>query len=192
MNFEELRQLVRSDLYRHTGAGDLTSFLRCLASTPGFNCTFWFRVVEYASDRQSAFWFISPLLRFIKRHFAIKYGIAIPRFTRIGPGLYIAHHGEIVLHADCRIGRDCNISQGVTLGQANRGPRAGAPSVGDRVYIGPGAKVVGAVRIGSDVAIGANAVVTDDVPDNAVVVGVPAHVISYAGSVGYVNRTDYS
>ena len=59
------------------------------------------------------------------------------------------------------------------------------------IYIGPGAKIVGAVRIGNNVAIGANCVVTKDVPDNSVVVGIPGKVISQKGSTGYVIRTDY-
>jgi serine O-acetyltransferase len=95
------------------------------------------------------------------------------------------------VHENCQIGRDCNISQGVTLGQANRGPRKGVPVIGDRVYLGPGAKVVGAVRVGSGVAIGANCVVTKDLPEQAVAVGVPARIISFAGSEGYISRTDY-
>jgi serine O-acetyltransferase len=63
--------------------------------------------------------------------------------------------------------------------------------LGDSVYIGPGAKIVGAVRIGDRVAIGANCVVTKDVPDDSVVVGVPGTVISQEGSAGYINRIDY-
>lgn len=89
------------------------------------------------------------------------------------------------------IGKNCNISQGVTLGQANRGKNTGYPTLGDNVYIGPGAKIVGAVKIGNDVAIGANCVVTHDIPDHAVVVGVPGKVISWAGTAGYMDRTDY-
>lgn len=89
------------------------------------------------------------------------------------------------------IGRNCNISQGVTLGQANRGKRKGAPIIGDNVYIGAGAKIIGKVKIGNNVAIGANCVVTKDIPDNAVVVGVPGKVISYEGSKYYINRTEY-
>ncbi|MGE5865508.1 MAG: serine O-acetyltransferase, partial [Rhizobacter sp.] len=106
-------------------------------------------------------------------------------------GFYIGHFGGIVVNGESVIGKNCNISQGVTLGQANRGRNKGCPIVGDNVYIGPGAKLVGAVRIGDNVAIGANAVVTRDVPDNAVVVGIPARVISHEGSAGYVNNTDY-
>jgi serine O-acetyltransferase len=79
----------------------------------------------------------------------------------------------------------------ITLGQTKRGPRRGAPTIGDNVYIGPGARIIGAVVVGNNVAVGANCVVTEDVPDNAVVVGVPARVVSSEGSSGYVNRTDY-
>jgi serine O-acetyltransferase len=77
------------------------------------------------------------------------------------------------------------------LGKANRGVRKGYPVIGDNVYIGPGAKIVGNVHIGNNVAIGANCVVTKDIPDNSVVVGVPGRVISLESSVGYINRTDY-
>lgn len=71
----------------------------------------------------------------------------------------------------------------------NRGRRKGTPIIGHHVYIGPGAKLIGAVRVGNHAAIGC--VVTDDVPDYAVVVGVPGKVVSFEGSIGYVNRTDY-
>src|SRR3972149_632365 len=72
-----------------------------------------------------------------------------------------------------------------------RGPRKGAAVIGDNVYIGPGARIVGKVDIGSNVAIGANCVVTKDVPENAVVVGVPGKVISFNGSGDYIQNTDY-
>jgi serine O-acetyltransferase len=182
---------VASDLYRYTGKTDFRAFCRCVVSHPGFNYTFWLRLVTWASDKPFPVGFLAPLLKLIKRHLSFKYGISIDRCAQIGPGLYIGHFGGIVVSGGCSIGRDCNISQGVTLGVANRGPRKGFPVIGDRVYLGPGAKIVGAVRIGSNVAVGANAVVTHDVPDNAVVVGIPARVISYVGSADYVNRTDY-
>lgn len=127
----------------------------------------------------------------VKRHLGYKYGISIPFRTRIGPGLYIGHFGDIVVNGDCVVGANCNISQGVTLGQSNRGNRRGVPVLGSNVYLGPGAKLVGRVRLGSNVAVGANAVVTKDVPDNCVVAGVPAEILSHEGSVGYIIRTDY-
>jgi serine O-acetyltransferase len=79
----------------------------------------------------------------------------------------------------------------VTLGKSNRGKNKGSPVLGDNVYIGPGAKIVGGIRVGDNVAIGANCVVAKNIPDNAVVVGVPGEVISMDGSVGYINRIDY-
>jgi serine O-acetyltransferase len=163
-----------------------------MLESPGFQFTFWLRLVAWLRIEPSLIKVLRPLARLVKRHLSYKYGISIPASTQIGPGFYIGHFGGIVVSKASTIGSNCNISQGVTLGQANRGQRAGAPSIGDNVYIGPGAKVVGRVHVGSNVAIGANAVVTSDVPDNAVVAGVPAKVLSYEGSAGYVNRTDYS
>lgn len=95
------------------------------------------------------------------------------------------------MNSNVVIGKNCNISHLVTLGVSNRGTRKGVPTIGDNVYIGPGAKIIGNIIVGNHAAIGANCVVTKDVPDNAVVVGVPGKVISLDGSVGYINKTDY-
>lgn len=116
------------------------------------------------------------------------YGIQIPSETRIGKGFYIGHYGTIVVNGAAVIGDNVNISHGVTIGQANRGRHKGVAIIGNGVYIGPGVKIVGKVIIGNNVAIGANAVVTSDVPDNACVAGVPAKIISMNGADGYVNR----
>lgn len=191
MGFRRLRQLIGSDLYRHAGTTGCRDFFRYLLGSPGFNYTFWLRLAAWSRAQPSAVRVLAPIFALVKRHYSIKYGIAIPRTTQIGPGFYIGHFGGIVVHGDCKIGRDCNISQGVTLGISNRGPRKGVPVVGDRVYIGPGAKIIGRVHIGSNVAIGANAVVTHDVPDNAVVVGVPAWIVSFEGAAHYIEQTDY-
>ena len=78
----------------------------------------------------------------------------------------------------------------MTLGWAGRGDKKGCPIIGDRVYIGAGAKVIGKVRVGNNVAIGANSVVTKDVPDNAVVGGVPAKIINYSSSSDYIDWRD--
>jgi serine O-acetyltransferase len=110
----------------------------------------------------------------------------LPPQANIGGGLHVGHVGGIVVSPEARIGRDCNLSQGVTIGIAGRGDRRGVPCIGDRVYIGPGAKVFGKIRIGNDVAIGANAVVREDVPDGAVVAGIPAKVVSMRGSKDFV------
>jgi serine O-acetyltransferase len=124
-------------------------------------------------------------------HYSIRYGIDISRDAPIGSGFYIGHFGGIFVNADVVIGANCNISQGVTLGRQNRGEREGCPTIGNNVYIGPGAKIIGRVTIGDRAAVGANAVVVSDVAPGTTVGGVPARPISSSGSDGYVNRTDY-
>jgi serine O-acetyltransferase len=131
------------------------------------------------------------LARLILRHCKYKYGISIEPETHIGSGFYIGHFGCIFVAPDVTIGDNCNISQGVTIGRTYRGLRAGVPVIGNSVYIGPGAKIIGNVKVGNNVAIGANCVVTKDISDNGVVVGAPGRVISYAGSEGYIKRTNY-
>jgi serine O-acetyltransferase len=188
-----LRSFWRADLYRYDGRVDRLSYLKHILLTPGYRYTSILRLCQYlgARKRNPLALSASLLARGILRHYQTAYGIMIPASTEIGPGLHIGHPGTIVVHPRSRIGRNCNISQGVTLGQANRGPRRGYPTVGDGVYIGPGAKLVGAVSVGRNVAVGANCVVTKDVPDDAVIVGVPGRVISFDGAVDYVNHVDY-
>lgn len=104
-------------------------------------------------------------------------GIVIGATATIGRRLCIEHHGCIVIHGNSVIGDDCLIRHGVTIGNSGRADPFGAPTIGDRVELGAGAKVLGRIRIGNDVIIGANAVVVSDAPDFAVVGGVPAQII---------------
>jgi serine O-acetyltransferase len=94
--------------------------------------------------------------------------------TSIGPGLFISHGQNTVLSAE-RIGANLQVHQGVTVGWDYRGARR--PIIGDDVFIGAGAKVLGAVTVGHGARIGANAVVMCDVPDGATVVGVPGRIV---------------
>lgn len=191
-NFDTYLYLLKSDLYRYTGKKiTWKMFRRNMRRNWGFQYSFWLRTCKFLSGIRRIRFFLLPIANSILTHYMIKYGIGIPYTTQIGPGFYISHIGGIIVHNNCVIGKNCNISQGVTLGQTNRGARKGTPTIGDNVYIGPGAVVIGNIKIGNNVAIGANCVVTKDVPDNGVVVGVPGKVISYQGSSGYINRTDY-
>lgn len=98
-----------------------------------------------------------------------KWGIEIPRSAEIGAGLYIGHYGGITISGQAKLGRNVNISQSVTIGVSGRGENRGVPIIGDNVYIAPGAKVFGKIRVGNNVKIGANAVVYKDIPDNAII-----------------------
>ncbi len=100
-------------------------------------------------------------------------GLEIPANV-FGPGLVIVHPCGIVVSSRARIGRQCRIHAGVNIGEH----RGKTPVLGDRVYLGPGAKIVGGVTIGDRSVVGANAVVTRDVPPGVTVGGVPARVIS--------------
>jgi len=188
-----LRYLVSSDLFRHAGEVTSRAFWHHYWWNPGFRYTFQLRLYGWLRDhtRWGGFGARQFMALLLHRN-SIRYGISISPDTRIGKGFYIGHFGGIVVNTHVVIGDNCNISQGVTLGQSNRGAKAGCPVIGNNVYIGPGAKVIGRIHVGDDVAIGANAVVVDDVPPGVSVGGVPARVISDKGSQGYVNRTEYS
>ncbi len=104
-------------------------------------------------------------------------GITIGGGARIGRRLCIEHHGGIVIHGAAVIGDDCLIRLGGTMGNAGRADPLGAPTIGNRVEVCAGAKILARITLGDDVTVGANAVVTRDVPRGAVVGGVPARVI---------------
>jgi serine O-acetyltransferase len=103
-------------------------------------------------------------------------GIEFPCEVTVGRRFRIDHFGGIVISGDAVFGDDCVIRNGVTVGLKHTGHR-GAPILGNRVDIGAGAKILGPIRIGDDVLIGANAVVLIDVPPGSVAVGVPARVL---------------
>lgn len=103
-----------------------------------------------------------------------------------GPGLHISH-GKVVVSALAHLGNNCKINSDVTIGGQGRYDRSGAPLIGDRVYIGTGARILGDIRIADDVVIGANAVVTKDILDpNTTWGGIPARKISDHGSAPYL------
>lgn len=100
--------------------------------------------------------------------------------NNIGPGFRIMHLGSLIrIKKECRIGKNCTILPGVVIGNKNLKSDQSWVTIGDNCYIGLGVKILGSVTIGNNVAIGANAVVTKDIPDNAIVGGVPAKVIKY-------------
>lgn len=93
----------------------------------------------------------------------------------IGAGLTIWHWGPIIVNPAARIGKNCTLNPMVIIG--HKIPGEGAPQIGDNVFIGGGAKVIGAIHVGNNVTIAPNAVVVKDVPDNSIVGGIPAQII---------------
>jgi serine O-acetyltransferase len=102
-------------------------------------------------------------------------GISIPKSVEIGPGLKIHHFGNIFIHKDVKMGANCVLRQGVTIG--NRVPDGPTPVLEDDVELGAYAQVLGGVRIGKGAKIGAMSVVLQDVPPGHTAVGIPAKII---------------
>jgi serine O-acetyltransferase len=100
--------------------------------------------------------------------------VYLPAQAEIGPGLRMVHPQSILVAPDSKIGANCSLYQEVTLGT---GPQPGVPSVGDNVMIFAGAKLLGGIEVGDDVHVGANAVLTKDVPEGATVSAPPARAI---------------
>jgi len=107
----------------------------------------------------------------------IRLGFSIPINT-FGPGLCLPHYGTIVITSKASIGKNCRIHPGVSVGTYH-----GAPLIGDNVYIGPGAKIFGGVKLGDNISIGANSVVTKSFENGVSIAGVPAKIISHKSTL---------
>lgn len=111
------------------------------------------------------------------RRLGLRLGFTIPPNV-FGPGLSIAHYGTIVVNPHVRVGAGCRIHVGVNIGTA-KGTDDQTPTIGDNAYLGPGAKLFGAITLGDNVTVGANAVVIRSYPEgNVTLVGVPARPIA--------------
>jgi serine O-acetyltransferase len=121
-------------------------------------------------------------------------GVEIHPGATIGPGFFIDHGMGVVIGETAEIGADVTLYHGVTLGGTSLEKGKRHPTLGDRVVVGTGAKVLGAITIGEDSRIGANAVVVKSVPPNSVVVGVPGQIVQrsqphHLGDVLDLNHT---
>jgi serine O-acetyltransferase len=119
---------------------------------------------------------MSMIYRVLKTVSQVLTGIDLPCEVAIGQRFRIEHFGGIIISGDAVIGDDVVLRNGVTIGLKHRDD-PGSPIIGNRVDIGAGAKLLGKIRIGDDVLIGANAVVITDVPPNSIAVGVPARIL---------------
>ncbi len=184
-----LRQILRADLYRYGGKAGRRAYAYAYLHYPGFRFTHHLRKVAFYRDRKiSIFLFGYIFHRILLNHYCFKYGFDISPATEIGPGLYIGHFGGVVVSPYAVLGSNVNVAQGVTIGATSRGPRKGAPTLEDRVWVGANAIIVGKITIGSDALIAPGAYVNFDVPSKAIVLGNPGKVVSNRGSEGYVNH----
>jgi len=126
----------------------------------------------------------SVLYKFLNKWVEWTCGITLPYTVKLGRRVRIWHHGGMILHARS-IGDDVHVRQNTTFGVARRDRLDELPTIEDRVDIGCGAVIVGAVTVGHDSLIGANAVVLDDVPPHSVAAGVPAKVVKMLDGVAH-------
>ncbi len=147
---------------------------------------FWVMVVyrfgrwRYSIKFRPLRMFFSFLYKVLYKFVQILTGIELPCEVLLGKNFVIDHFGGVIVSGYARFGDNCRIRNGVVVGLKNVDSPC-APVICDNVDIGSGAKVLGDIKIGSNVVIGANAVVLQDVPDNALAVGVPAVIKSRNG-----------
>lgn len=132
---------------------------------------------------------LNVLCKLILRRYRLKYGLEISPITSIGKGLYLGHAYNITINTNAVIGDWCNIHKGVVIGQENRGKRKGVPHIGNKVWIGINAAIVGNITIGDDVLIAPNSYVNCDVPSHSIVFGNPC-IIKHRDNAteGYINN----
>lgn len=136
------------------------------------------RRVEFWNARKDPLsQFVALIAKFRLQRLSVRTGLSFPPGVA-GPGLSIAHYGSIVVNSRARIGKFCRIHSATNIGVAN----GGVPTLGDYVYIGPGAVIYGDITIGDGAVIGANSVVNKSVPPGVTVAGAPAQIIAHRDS----------
>jgi serine O-acetyltransferase len=160
---------VQSVLERDPAARNALEVLLCYS---GLHAIWVYRFTHWLWQRR--FYLIARLLSQVARSLT---GIEIHPGARIGPGFFIDHGMGVVIGETAEVGADVTLYHGVTLGGTSLSHGKRHPTLGDRVVVGAGAKLLGAIDIGDDCRIGANSVVVKSVPANSVVVGVPGRPV---------------
>ncbi|MET3731825.1 serine O-acetyltransferase [Moheibacter stercoris] len=176
--------LLQQDYYRKTGKYESVTLWKVLFD-PGLLFLYFLR----HSQRTSAKSPMGIFYRLMLRRYQVKYGFQISAKTQIAGGLYLGHWGTVVVNPKAKIGKNCNLAHGVTIGQTNRGDKQGVPVIGDNVWIGTNSVIVGGITIGNNVLIAPNSYVTSDVEDDSIVVGNPARTMKNDKATdGYINN----
>jgi len=171
--FTHIRSDIKAALERDPAARNALEVILCY---PGVHALILYRLAHtlWRARLRLAARLLSQWARFVT-------GVEIHPGATIGHGLFIDHGMGVVIGETAEVGEDCTLYQGVTLGGTGTHPGKRHPTLGNRVVVGAGAKVLGNITIGDNAAIGAGAVVVRPVPAHATAVGVPAKIVSVAG-----------
>ena len=171
----QFKELYNSDLARYGGAKIDCWTVRFL---------YYFRKVSTCNNSLLLYYY-----RFRYHAICEKHGMEIPRSTKIGKGLYVGHSYNITINGSSVLGNNINIHKGVTIGRENRGERKGVPTIGNKVWIGVNATIVGNIVIGDDVLIAPNSYVNRDVPSHSIVIGNPCKIVNKENATeNYINN----
>lgn len=174
--FDALTRDVRRWYGKAAGRMRLSRVLRGLLLDAGLQCVLLYRLQQSCQGRYM------PVAHLVSRLNLLCSGADIVPGFDAGPGLLMRHPVGIVLGRGARVGRDCTLLQGVTLGERYLDGRDGRyPVLDDEVTVASNAIILGAVTIGHGATVGANSVVLSDVPAGRTVVGAPARLIDSGG-----------
>lgn len=169
MTYSEHKQLLREDLERWNNKSGLLLYF----TKAEYKLVLRYRWCNYFRSRK----LLKPIYyleRYLYHRSCVKCGCDIPSKVTIGGGFQILHAWGIVIHSNAVIGKGCTVLTGALIGKTD----TGVPEIGNNVYLGGHSVVVGGVKVGNHATIGAGAIVTSDVPENAVMVCNKAHNIA--------------
>lgn len=174
MNKKDLKDIIDSDLKRYSNNASFMNLVKSYIKNSGFRFTYILRKCQYYKNKNKL---IYIFFKFLKRKYKFKYGYEIPDEVIIGKGVHIYHLGHIIINPSAEIGDYFTVNDSVTIGQTYRGSKKGVPKLGDKVWVGSNAVIVGNVTIGDNVLIAPNAYINFDVPNDSIVIGNPAKII---------------
>jgi serine O-acetyltransferase len=182
----ELKEFINSDMYRYNKNISYKNLIRLIIKNPGFRYIYLLRKCNHYLYKKKylKYYFLFYLLR----KYRYKFGFDIPLDCAIDKGFYLSHFGGVVINPRANIGKNINVFPGVTIGETYRGKKKGVPTIGNNVWIGSHAIIIGNIKIGNNVLIGPGAYISFNVPNNSVVIGNPGKIISKKGASGYIQN----
>ena len=166
--FKYIKEQIKTVMKKDPSISKSFEVLLC----PSFKALIYYKISHYFYERKHLI-----LARYISEKAKRKTGIEIHPGATIGKRLFIDHGTGVVIGETAIVGNDVTLFHGVTLGGTGKEKGKRHPTIGNNVFIGSGAKVLGNIVVGNNVKIGANAVILKDVPSNVTIVGVPGKIV---------------